>query len=97
MLFRGVEISTGGQRIHNYSMLVESIEKRGLNPENFSFYLQAFKYGMPPEGGAGIGLERLTQKFLNLENIREATLFPRDLHRIDILLSSIKNEKIKNE
>ncbi|KKR55690.1 MAG: Aspartyl-tRNA synthetase [Candidatus Curtissbacteria bacterium GW2011_GWA1_40_24] len=97
LLFRGVEISTGGQRIHNYSMLVESIEKRGLNPENFSFYLQAFKYGMPPEGGAGIGLERLTQKFLNLENIREATLFPRDLHRIDILLSSIKNEKIKNE
>lgn len=93
LLFRGLEITTGGQRIHDYQMLVESIKKRKMKPENFEFYLQAFKYGMPPEGGLAIGLERLTQKLLNLENIREATLFPRDMNRIDILLSSIKDKK----
>lgn len=95
LLFKGVEITTGGQRIHDYQTLIDSIKKRKMKPENFSFYLQAFKYGMPPEGGLAIGLERLTQKFLNLENIREATLFPRDMNRIDILLSTMKNKKQK--
>lgn len=93
LLFRGVEITTGGQRIHNYQTLVDNIKKWKLNSEDFSFYLQAFKYGMPPEGGLAIGLERFTQKLLNFENVREATLFPRDMHRIDILLSAIKNKK----
>lgn len=87
LLFRGVEITTGSQRIHNYDMLIEAIKKKGLNPEKFSFYLQAFKYGMPPHGGLGIGLERLTAKIIGLENVKEATLFPRDLNRIDNLLS----------
>ncbi len=87
LLFRGVEITTGGQRIHNYETLVEKIKEKGMNPEDFSFYLQAFKYGMPPHGGWGMGLERLTQKILNIENIKEATLFPREMNRIDTLLS----------
>ncbi len=87
LLFRGVEITTGAQRIHNYDMLVASMKKKKLDPEKFSFYLQAFKYGLPPHGGLGLGLERLTAKLLGLENIKEATLFPRDINRIDNLLS----------
>ncbi|MDP2705474.1 MAG: aspartate--tRNA(Asn) ligase [Patescibacteria group bacterium] len=87
LLFRGVEITTGGQRIHDHDVLVEAMKKKGLDPEKFSFYLQAFKYGMPPHGGLGLGLERITAKLLGLENVKEATLFPRDLNRIDILLS----------
>lgn len=87
LLFRGVEITSGGQRVHDYKTLVQKIKDKGLNPESFSFYLQAFKYGIAPHGGWGIGLERLTQKFLGLQNIREATLFPRDINRIDTRLS----------
>lgn len=88
LLFRGVEITTGAQRIHNYDDLVSSMKEKGLDPEKFAFYLQAFKYGMPPHGGFGLGLERLTQKLLGLSNVKEATLFPRDINRIDRLLSS---------
>ena len=88
LLFRGVEITTGGQRRHEYENLVAGAKMKGLNPDNFSFYLQAFKYGMPPHGGWGMGLERLTQKFLGLKNVKEATLFPRDINRIDTLLST---------
>lgn len=87
LLFRGVEITTLAQRIHDYDKLVESMKKKGLDPEKFSYYLQAFKYGMPPHGGLGLGLERLTAKLLGIENVKEATLFPRDLNRIDSLLS----------
>jgi nondiscriminating aspartyl-tRNA synthetase len=87
LLFRGVEIATGGQRINDYEKLVEKIKSKGLDPEKFSFYLQAFKYGMPPHGGFGMGLERLTAKLLGLHNIKEATLFPREINRIDNLLS----------
>ena len=90
LLFRGVEITTGAQRIHKYDELVEALKKKGLNPDKFSFYLQAFKCGMPPHGGFGMGLERLTAKLLGLENVKEATLFPRDLNRIDTLLSMDK-------
>lgn len=86
LLFRGVEITTGGQRINDYETLVEKIKGKGLNPNNFSFYLQAFRYGMPPEGGLGMGLERLTARLLNLPNIKEAALFPRDINRIDVRL-----------
>ena len=87
LLFRGVEITTGAQRIHNYEALVASMQKKKLNPEKFSYYLQAFKYGMPPHGGLGLGLERLTAKLLGLENIKEATLFPRNINRIENRLS----------
>jgi len=87
LLFRGVEITTGGQRIHNYEDLVRGIKKKSLDPKKFSFYLQAFKYGMPTHGGIGMGLERLTAKFLGINNIKEATLFPREINRIDTLLN----------
>ncbi len=87
LLFRGVEITTGGQRVDSYDRMIENIKKKGLEPENFTFYLEAFKYGMPPHGGWGMGLERLTQKFLNLQSVKEATLFPREMNRIDTLLS----------
>ncbi len=86
LLFRGVEITTGGQRRHDYENLIEGARMKGLDPEKFSFYLQAFKYGIPPHGGWGMGLERLTQKMCGLANVKEATLFPRDINRIDLLL-----------
>lgn len=87
ILFRGVEISSGNQRVHDYDTLVAKMKWKGLDPEQFAFYLQAFKYGMPPHGGWGLGLERLTQKYLGLDNVKEASLFPRDINRIDALLS----------
>ncbi|MDO8572413.1 MAG: aspartate--tRNA(Asn) ligase [bacterium] len=87
LLFRGLEITTGGQRINDHDKLVANIKAWGLDPEKFSYYLQSFKYGMPPEGGLAIGLERITAKLLGIENIKEATLFPRDINRIDTLLS----------
>lgn len=87
LLFRGVEITTGAQRIHRYDDLVASMKDKKLDPEKFSYYLQAFKYGLPPHGGFGLGLERLTAKLLGIENVKEATLFPRDINRIDTLLS----------
>jgi nondiscriminating aspartyl-tRNA synthetase len=87
LLYRGVEITTGGQRIHVYDDLVAAMKRKGVDPDKFSFYLQAFKYGMPPHGGFGMGLERLTAKILELPNVKEATLFPRDINRIDNLLS----------
>lgn len=90
LLFRGVEITTGGQRVHSEEELIEKAKAKGIDPENFSFYRQAFKYGVPPHGGWGMGLERLTQKFLGLSSVKEAALFPRDINRIDVLLS--KNE-----
>ncbi|MCL4386812.1 aspartate--tRNA(Asn) ligase [Patescibacteria group bacterium] len=78
---------TGGQRIHDYKMLLENIKKWGNKQENFQVYLQAFKYAMPPEGGFAMGLERLTKDILGLANIREASLFPRDMERVDERLS----------
>lgn len=88
LLFRGVEISSGNQRVHDYEKLIEKMKWKRLNPDNFTFYLQAFKNGIPPHGGWGMGLERLTQKYLGLENIKEAVLFPRDINRIDMRLST---------
>ena len=82
LIYDGLEITTGGQRINDYEMLKENIIKFGLNPEDFDFYLDTFKYGMPPHGGFAIGLERLTIKILKLSNIREATLVPRDMKRL---------------
>ncbi len=83
LIYKGLEITTGGQRIHDYEMLKANIVKFGLNPEDFSFYVNSFKYGMPPHGGFAIGLERLTMKLLDLDNIREATLLPRDMKRLE--------------
>jgi len=87
LLFRGLEITTGGQRVHSYDSLVERLKSKGLKPEQFSYYLQAFKYGMPPHGGSATGLERITARMLLLPNVKEATLFPRDINRIDTRLS----------
>lgn len=77
LLYKGMEITTGGQRIHNYNMLIESMNKKGLVSENYEGYLLAFKCGMPPHGGLGIGLERIIMNLLNLSNVQEASLIPR--------------------
>ena len=82
LLFRGLEITTGGQRIHDYGAQVAKLRARGMDPANFASYLEAHKYGLPPHGGLGIGLERLTMKVCGLSNIREASLFPRDLNHL---------------
>ena len=82
LIFKGVEIATGGQRIHDYHKLVESIKLYRLKPEDFEFYLQAFKYAMPPHGGWGLGSERVVCKLLNLPSVKEAILFPRDVKRL---------------
>jgi len=87
LLFRGLEINSGAQRIHDYDMLVARIKERGMDPEKFSYYLQAFKYGMPAHGGSSTGLERFTARMLELQNVKEATAFPRDMNRIDKRLS----------
>lgn len=83
LLFHGLEITTGGQRIHDYQALREKIAARGMSEEGMDQYLDTFKYGMPPHGGLGIGLERLTMKLVGEDNVRETTLFPRDLSRLE--------------
>jgi nondiscriminating aspartyl-tRNA synthetase len=92
LLFRGLEMCSGGQRVHKYDELVERIKEKGLDPDKFQFYLQAFKYGIPPHGGIGMGLERLTAKFCGVANVKEATLFPRDINRIDTLTSKEQSD-----
>jgi nondiscriminating aspartyl-tRNA synthetase len=82
LLFRGLEITTGGQRIHDHQMLVDAFVSRGLIPGDFDYYIDTFAYGMPPHGGLAIGLERITQQILGLVNVREASIFPRDRGRI---------------
>ncbi len=82
LIYKGLEITTGGQRIHDYQQLKDNMLVFGLKPEDFDFYLETFRYGMPPHGGFAIGLERITMKLLDLDNIRQATLLPRDLKRI---------------
>ncbi len=82
LLFRGCEIVTGGQRIHLYDQLVNNARQWHINPDDISGYLQAFKFGMPPHGGCAIGLERLVMLLAGLGNLRETTLFPRDLDRL---------------
>lgn len=82
LLFRGLEITTGGQRINDYDQLVASFVAHGYDPAAFAGYLGSFRYGAPPHGGLAIGLERLTGRLLNLSNIRETTLFPRDRDRL---------------
>lgn len=82
LLFRGIEITTGGQRIHEYDMLIENMKYKKLNPKNYESYTSNFKYGMPPHGGLAIGLERITAKLLGFENVRETSLIPRDRTRL---------------
>ena len=83
LLFHGLEVTTGGQRIHDYAQLKAKIAARGMEEEGMEQYLDTFKHGMPPHGGLGIGLERLTMQLLGEENVREACLFPRDLNRLE--------------
>jgi len=83
LLFRGMEITTGGQRIHDYHAQLAKMQARGMNPQAFESYLMAHKHGLPPHGGLGIGLERLTAKLLGFQNVRRAALFPRDINRLE--------------
>lgn len=80
--YRGTELTSGGQRVHDPDLLAERIAAQGLDPDDFDHYLRAFRYGMPPHGGFGFGLERIVMNMLELPNIREAILFPRDRHRL---------------
>ena len=81
-LYGGIEISSGGQRVHIPEILIQQLKSKKLKPENFKWYIDAFRYGAPMHSGWSIGLERLTQAMLGLDNIREATLFPRDRRRL---------------
>lgn len=84
LLFRGLELATCPVREHRYEKLVEQMVKAGLDPEHpgYKYYLQAFKYGLPPHGGCGFGIDRLVEKVIGLKNVKEATLFPRDINRL---------------
>jgi nondiscriminating aspartyl-tRNA synthetase len=82
LLLRGVEITTGGQRIHEHEMLEAKLRARGLEPESFAFFSTTHRHGLPPHGGFGMGLERLTQQLLGLANVKQACLFPRDRTRL---------------
>jgi nondiscriminating aspartyl-tRNA synthetase len=82
LIFRSVELVSGGQRLHRYADYLAVLEQRGMPVESFSGYLEACRHGMPPHGGFAIGLERLIARLCGLPNIREATLFPRDLTRL---------------
>ena len=83
LLYKGMEVTTGGQRIHDYGQQVAKMERLGMDPAEFESYLMIHKHGMPPHGGLGIGLERLTMQLCGLDNVRYASLFPRDLSRLE--------------
>ncbi|HIQ49797.1 MAG TPA: aspartate--tRNA(Asn) ligase [Nanoarchaeota archaeon] len=83
LIYKGIEIVTGGQREHRYEILLSQCKEKGVTPEKIEFYLKMFKYGAPPHGGFGLGLDRLIMLMLNLSNVREATLFPRDPERLE--------------
>lgn len=87
LLCRGVEWLSGGRRINDYDQLMEHVKLWNMDPSKIEMFLEAFRYGAPPEGGFAFGAERMTMQMLGLKNIREATMFPRDMHRIDGLLS----------
>ena len=82
LLWRGLEVTTGSQRIHDYALLCEKMKERGLDLAEYDYYVSAFRHGMPPHGGLGLGLERFTMQLLGLANVKQATLFPRDRRRI---------------
>ncbi len=83
LICRGRELLSGGRRINKFDQLMKHVELWGMDPKTISMFLQAFKYGVPPEGGFAFGAERITMQFLNLPNVRQATMFPRDMNRID--------------
>ncbi len=98
LLGRGVEWSSGGQRLNDYQTILEHVKKWGLKEEDIELYLQSFRYGVPPLAGFALGAERMTMQILGLKNIREATLFPRDMERVDIRLSTVQpKEKTKQQ
>src|SRR5439155_16814685 len=82
LLYRGLEIVTGGQRLHRYDDYLAALTARGMDPGPFGGYLDAFRWGLPPHGGWGLGLERLLAQALGFQNVREVTLFPRDRGRL---------------
>ena len=82
LMHPSMELASGAQRVHNPEVLVEKIRRQGLDPEGFEFYLRAFRFGMPPHAGWGLGLGRVVLTMLGLENIRDAVLFPRDRRRL---------------
>ena len=88
LLCRGVEWLSGGRRISDYDQLMKHVEEWKMDPEKIKMFLEAFKYGVPPEGGFAFGAERMTMQLLGLKNIREASMFPRDMNRIDERLGS---------
>ncbi len=81
-MFRGLEVITGGQRLHIYDDYIEALRARGEDPTTYAGYLEAFRYGMPPHGGFAIGLERWVARLVGAANIRETSLFPRDINRL---------------
>ena len=95
LLGRGVEWSSGGQRLNNYQDILKNVEKWGLKEKDVELYLQSFRYGVPPLGGFALGAERMTMYILGLKNVREASLFPRDMERIDTRLSPVKEKSSK--
>ncbi len=82
LVFNGVELSSGGQREHRYDKIMEQAKIKNMNPESIEWFANFFKYGVPPHGGFALGLERITTQLLNLQNVREAVLFPRDVERL---------------
>ncbi len=92
MICRGRELSSGGRRINNFEQLEKHVKEWELDPKTISMFLQAFKYGVPPEGGFAFGAERLVLQFLNLPNVRQAVIFPRDMNRIDERLEGAEGE-----
>ena len=86
LICRGVEWLSGGRRVNDYAQLMEHVKIWSMDPEKISMFLEAFRYGVPPEGGFAFGAERMTMQILGLKNIREACMFPRDLNRIDLSL-----------
>jgi nondiscriminating aspartyl-tRNA synthetase len=92
MVCRGRELSSGGRRINNFEQLEKHVKEWGLDPKTITMFLQAFKYGVPPEGGFAFGAERIVMQFLNLPNVRQAVIFPRDMNRIDERLEGTEAE-----
>ena len=82
LLYKGMELATGSQRIHQYDKLIENMKKKGVKEKGLEFYLETFKFAMPPHGGWGLGSERIIQMILGLGTVKEAVLFPRDVKRL---------------
>jgi len=92
LLCRGVELLSGGRRINDYAQLMKHVEEWGMDPNKIELFLEAFRFGVPPEGGFAFGAERITMQLLGLKNIREAVMFPRDMERVDVRLADISNK-----